>query len=218
MAKQSLPQAEILETVDFVNNILYEDRTVSEEVGVITMTVFNSLIKSYHKLPFNPVGDGIQVKKGNCPYDYNGVRFQTNWEWYRYSKDKYNDSVINVSAQCNITTKSLTIRISSLEGEYNKSSLYEAIQHEVFHFFERLKRGKPYKNSKYYKVAIQALNELQRIKKENRPYNISKHTLDTCPRCGSKNLDWLTRVIGYLKRISSFSKPRQDEADDRYYA
>lgn len=47
---------------------------------------------------------------------------------------------------------------------------------------------------------------------------ISKHTLDTCPRCGSKNLDWLTRVIGYLKRISSFSKPRQDEADDRYYA
>ena len=47
---------------------------------------------------------------------------------------------------------------------------------------------------------------------------ISKHTLDTCPRCGSKNLDWLTRVIGYLKRISSFSKPRQDEADKRFYA
>lgn len=47
---------------------------------------------------------------------------------------------------------------------------------------------------------------------------ISKHTLDTCPRCGSKNLDWLTRVIGYLKRISSFSEPRQNEARDRYYA
>lgn len=47
---------------------------------------------------------------------------------------------------------------------------------------------------------------------------ISKHTLDTCPRCGSKNLDWLTRVIGYLKRISSFGEPRQIEADKRYYA
>lgn len=46
---------------------------------------------------------------------------------------------------------------------------------------------------------------------------ISKHTLDTCPHCGSKNLDYLTRVIGYLKRISSFAEPRQIEADKRSY-
>lgn len=46
---------------------------------------------------------------------------------------------------------------------------------------------------------------------------ISKHTLDVCPHCGSKNLDYLTRVIGYLKRISSFSEPRQEEARKRNY-
>lgn len=46
---------------------------------------------------------------------------------------------------------------------------------------------------------------------------ISKHTLDECPRCGSKNLDYLTRVIGYLKRVSSFSEPRQEEANNRIY-
>ena len=46
---------------------------------------------------------------------------------------------------------------------------------------------------------------------------ISKHTLTECPHCGSKNLDYLTRVIGYLKRISSFSEARQIEADKRYY-
>ena len=46
---------------------------------------------------------------------------------------------------------------------------------------------------------------------------ISKHTLDICPHCGSKNLDYLTRVIGYLKRISSFAEPRQIEAEHRYY-
>ena len=46
---------------------------------------------------------------------------------------------------------------------------------------------------------------------------ISKHTLDVCPHCGSKDLDYLTRVIGYLKRISSFSEPRQEEADKRVY-
>jgi ribonucleoside-triphosphate reductase len=46
---------------------------------------------------------------------------------------------------------------------------------------------------------------------------ISKHTLDVCPHCGSTNLDYLTRVIGYLKRISSFAEPRQIEAERRYY-
>ena len=47
---------------------------------------------------------------------------------------------------------------------------------------------------------------------------ISKHTLDVCPHCGSHNLDYLTRVIGYLKRISSFSEPRQIEANKRFYS
>ena len=46
---------------------------------------------------------------------------------------------------------------------------------------------------------------------------ISKHTLDKCPHCGSTNLDYLTRVIGYLKRISSFAEPRQIEAENRTY-
>ena len=47
---------------------------------------------------------------------------------------------------------------------------------------------------------------------------ISKDTLTVCPKCGSKNLDYLTRVIGYLKRISSFSEMRQEEAYHRFYA
>ena len=47
---------------------------------------------------------------------------------------------------------------------------------------------------------------------------ISKDTLSVCPKCGSTNLDYLTRVIGYLKRISSFSEMRQEEAHQRYYA
>ena len=48
--------------------------------------------------------------------------------------------------------------------------------------------------------------------------HISKHKLTRCPKCGSENLDWATRVIGYLKLISSFSEARQKEAAKRYYA
>lgn len=46
---------------------------------------------------------------------------------------------------------------------------------------------------------------------------ISKDTLEVCPKCGSHNLDYLTRVIGYLKRVSSFSEMRQVEAAHRFY-
>jgi ribonucleoside-triphosphate reductase len=49
-------------------------------------------------------------------------------------------------------------------------------------------------------------------------HHIDKHTLDTCPVCGSHNLTYLTRVIGYLKKTTSFSEPRQIEEHTRYYA
>ena len=47
--------------------------------------------------------------------------------------------------------------------------------------------------------------------------HISKDTLEVCPKCGSKNLDYISRIIGYLKRISSFNEARQIEANMRYY-
>lgn len=47
--------------------------------------------------------------------------------------------------------------------------------------------------------------------------NIDPQTLSECPECGSSNVDYGTRVIGYLKLISNFSKGRQKEARQRYY-
>lgn len=46
---------------------------------------------------------------------------------------------------------------------------------------------------------------------------ISKDTLDVCPKCGSHNIDYLTRIIGYLKRVSSFNEARQVEEHMRSY-
>lgn len=47
--------------------------------------------------------------------------------------------------------------------------------------------------------------------------HIDKRYLKACPHCGSNNVDYLTRVIGYLKRISNFSIDRQKEAARRVY-
>ncbi len=48
--------------------------------------------------------------------------------------------------------------------------------------------------------------------------HIDKRYLKECPHCHSKNVDYMTRIIGYLKRVSNFSAPRQQEAQRRYYA
>ena len=47
--------------------------------------------------------------------------------------------------------------------------------------------------------------------------HIDKRYLKECPVCHSKNVDYMTRIIGYLKRISNFSQGRQEEAQRRYY-
>ena len=43
-------------------------------------------------------------------------------------------------------------------------------------------------------------------------------TRKACKKCGSENVDYGTRIIGYLKRITNFSDARQVEAAKRYYA
>ena len=48
--------------------------------------------------------------------------------------------------------------------------------------------------------------------------HIDKRYLKECPVCHSKNVDYLTRIIGYLKRVSNFSEARQKEAHRRFYA
>ena len=47
--------------------------------------------------------------------------------------------------------------------------------------------------------------------------HIDKKTLKECSSCHSPNIDYGTRVIGYLKRVSAFSSPRQKEHDLRHY-
>lgn len=52
----------------------------------------------------------------------------------------------------------------------------------------------------------------------NKCGHIDKRYLKACPVCGSTDVDYMTRIIGYLKRVSNFSKPRQEEASRRFYA
>jgi ribonucleoside-triphosphate reductase len=46
---------------------------------------------------------------------------------------------------------------------------------------------------------------------------ISKKTLTKCPKCESENLDYYTRIIGYLVKVASFNEARQIEEKQRVY-
>ena len=48
--------------------------------------------------------------------------------------------------------------------------------------------------------------------------HIVKAPIDTCPKCGSNDVTWYTRVIGYLRPVSAFSRDRQIEAAKRTYS
>lgn len=51
----------------------------------------------------------------------------------------------------------------------------------------------------------------------NKCGHISKHKEAACEKCGSTDLDYITRVIGYAKRVSKYSEARQKEARRRVY-
>lgn len=51
----------------------------------------------------------------------------------------------------------------------------------------------------------------------NECQHIDKRTRHQCAKCGSSNIDYGTRVIGYLKRVSAFSSARQKEHVLRFY-
>lgn len=47
--------------------------------------------------------------------------------------------------------------------------------------------------------------------------HISKHKQNKCEKCESTDFDYITRVIGYAKRVSKYSEARQKEARRRAY-
>jgi ribonucleoside-triphosphate reductase len=48
--------------------------------------------------------------------------------------------------------------------------------------------------------------------------HIVKAPIKVCPKCGSEHITWYTRIIGYLRPLTSFGKDRRIEAEKRTYS
>ena len=115
-----------------------------------------------------------------------------------------------------MTIKRITCN-SSIEAEGFRSALHEAGIESVAY---------DETNSKVARGILDKTTEIfvkeedyDRASKMYQAYQ-SEHdnVIPWCPKCGSENLDYASRVIGYLTLISAWSMKRQEEAKRRYYA
>jgi ribonucleoside-triphosphate reductase len=48
-------------------------------------------------------------------------------------------------------------------------------------------------------------------------FHVVNGPAEVCPVCGSHNMDWWIRIIGYLRPLSAYSKERFKEAKKRVF-
>lgn len=157
---------------------------------------------------------GIMFNTEFVPAENLGVKF-AKWDkqdGYQVPRDCYNsyfylveDQSVNIIDKFKMCGKQLTKYLDG--GSAYHCNLDEYLTEEQYlHLLDvAIVTGCPYFT---FNVPNTICNDCQYI---------SKHFLKVCQKCGSKNLDWATRVIGYLKRVSCFSLPRQSEEKNRYY-
>ena len=119
------------ESVEEINQFIFEDRTIADEVKTITDIIGETFFEEIKKItskPYKNEGDeGLHLNKR----DY-----------------------INAD----IGRKRLNICLISIDKRFNKKAFYENLQHEISHFFERGKRGKPYHHLEKYNTSITKMN------------------------------------------------------------
>ena len=117
----------------------------------------------------------------------------------------------------NIKRQYLTIGVNGMVEAAESLGITISDNEEYCNFVERILSLIESYNKKYRSKDLLFNCEMIPAENVNECGCIDKRYLTECPHCHSHNVDYLTRVIGYLKRVSNFSVDRQKEAARRYY-
>ena len=147
------------ESVEEINQFIFEDRTIANEVKTITDIIGETLFEEIKKITSKPYkNEGVDYKQGTFKFNLFNITIDVVWEYY----DIYSDEGLHLNKRdyinADIGRKRLNICLISIDKRFNKKAFYENLQHEISHFFERGKRGKPYHNLEKYNTSITKMN------------------------------------------------------------
>lgn len=145
-----------------VDALIRESKMISDIVISITEYVGECLKEQLVTTPWviKPSKGPISTKEGEFKYNNIGISFKIKWKLENHEIQEEDDvQVFKCSAHVEYNPPLLDIVVAAVNGQYSRNDLYETIQHEVSHFFERGKRGKEYKTATNYKKAVKKMDD-----------------------------------------------------------
>lgn len=150
----------VAETIQMVKDFINESQTISSVVVRITSKISSQLKEEYRKADVQVTNDGSKIRRGIFSYEEYGFSLFVKWYWKNLPLKSHSYDEISETARMDAEAKELFINVISVNGKYYPNSLNETLQHEIYHLFERQKRGKEYKNMTNYKIATSTFNKL----------------------------------------------------------
>ena len=147
------------------DKLMKEDRSISDEVLLMTKEVAQKILKSIEtSRPKEYENKNVVYKDGEFNYSYLNVSFTVKWEYFNLKDNNLKKIDFHRNPFADIENNTLNIRIIGRNNKIVITNLLGNLQHEIFHFFETNKRKKiPYRNIIMYNRAVNLLKFRDRI-------------------------------------------------------
>lgn len=146
------------ETVALSDKFLNESLTIASEVSRTCMAVGKRIIDDIAATEPTADDKGRKIRKGIYRHVDKSMSFDVDWTVrYILSND---ESLESYSSGGIVPAKRLiTVTIYAVNGAINEASLYETLQHEIFHLFERSKMHHNYLDRAAYDHAFEIIKD-----------------------------------------------------------
>lgn len=151
----------LLEGLNEIRQILNEEQGISDEVSVALFDIEKKLEKAIEPSRETVVDlYGTTLKNGTFTVNLFGEVLAVDWRFFSFKKEIYKELANIQTAQYakkteeNKTPK-ITLRIPSVRGKYDTLKIYEALRHELQHFYDDVKyRFKSRFDYNLYKLSL----------------------------------------------------------------
>lgn len=148
------------EAMRLVDKAMNESLTISSDVSSMVRSVGNKIIADIPIAEPIRTADGHKIRKGYCHFENDSIDFDVDWTVH-YMVSKYGRLEGFSKGSVNPYCRRITVDIFAIDGTVNKVSLFETLQHEIFHLFERGKRKKEYLGIEAYNYAYSKIKNKQ---------------------------------------------------------